>query len=303
MEQIKKLLLVLIPAALLALFFLVRPASTPEPVPQLDPAPITDPQPEAQLDENGVYDTKDEVALYLYTYQHLPHNYMTKKEARKLGWDEGPLHLVEEGMCLGGDVFANREGLLPQISGHYYECDIDTLNAKQRGEKRIVWSDDFDIYYTDDYYQTFVKLYDSPGSIAHTPVNEPDPKPAVEPDPDPTPEIVLDENGVYDTKDEVALYLITYHHLPYNYMTKKEARKLGWESGALNQTVKGKCIGGDVYSNYEGVLPEISGNYYECDIDTINKKRRGEKRLIWSDDWDIYYTDDHYETFVQLYGD
>ena len=62
-------------------------------------------------------------------------------------------------------------------------------------------------------------------------------------------------------------------------------------------------IGGDVYSNYEGVLPEISGNYYECDIDTINKKRRGEKRLIWSDDWDIYYTDDHYETFVQLYGD
>ncbi len=46
MEQIKKLLLVLIPAALLALFFLVRPASTPEPVPQPDPAPITDPQPE-----------------------------------------------------------------------------------------------------------------------------------------------------------------------------------------------------------------------------------------------------------------
>ena len=52
MEQIKKLLLVLIPAALLALFFLVRPASTPEPVPQPDPAPITDPQPETQLDEN-----------------------------------------------------------------------------------------------------------------------------------------------------------------------------------------------------------------------------------------------------------
>ena len=128
MERIKKLLLILIPAVLLGMFFLFRPASPPEPAPQPDPAPITDPQPSAELDENGVYDTKDEVALYLYTYHHLPPNYMTKKEARKLGWDEGPLHLVEEGMCLGGDVFANREGLL-SLARQLFDLAEETTGA------------------------------------------------------------------------------------------------------------------------------------------------------------------------------
>lgn len=108
----------------------------------------------------------------------------------------------------------------------------------------------------------------------------------------------IDEDGIYDTKDEVVLYLYTYHHLPSNYMTKKEARKLGWEGGALNKTVKGKCIGGDVFKDYDDNLPDIKGKYYECDIDTINRRSRGAKRLVWTDSYDIfYYTDDHYKTF------
>ncbi len=306
MKQLKKLLL-LIPLVLLGSFILLRMAAQPQPAPQPDPTPVaapepvTAPEPESGIREDGIYDSKDDVALYLYTYHHLPSNYMTKKEARKLGWDEGPLNQFAEGKCLGGDVFANREGNLPKISGRYYECEIDTLTADERGEKRIVWSDDFDIYYTDDYYKTFVKLYDSPGGTVSSQTPEPDPVPPVTPAPISEAEVA--EDGIYDTADEVALYLISYHHLPSNYMTKKEARKLGWSGGALNQVAEGKCIGGDVYGNYEGILPEISGNYYECDIDTINSKRRGEKRLIWSDDWDIYYTEDHYETFVQLYGD
>lgn len=116
---------------------------------------------------------------------------------------------------------------------------------------------------------------------------------------EPQQEAVIDEDGIYDTKDEVALYLYTYHHLPSNYMTKKEARKLGWSGGALNRTVKNMCIGGDIYRNYEGALPDIRGNYYECDIDTINRSGRGGKRIVWSDDYDIYYTEDHYNTFEQ----
>ena len=117
------------------------------------------------------------------------------------------------------------------------------------------------------------------------------------------PEVAIDEDGIYDTKDEVALYIYTYHHLPSNYMTKKEARQLGWSSGALNRVVEGKCIGGDVFGNYEEVLPIINGTYYECDIDTIDRKSRGSKRIVYSDEWDIYYTEDHYETFEQIYGD
>lgn len=111
---------------------------------------------------------------------------------------------------------------------------------------------------------------------------------------------VIDENGIYDQKDDVALYLITYEHLPFNYMTKDEARKYGWEGGALSQVIEDKCIGGDVFGNYEGILPE-EDTYYECDIDTLGKTSRGAERIVWSDDFDVYYTEDHYETFELLY--
>ena len=122
-----------------------------------------------------------------------------------------------------------------------------------------------------------------------------------EPTEDPSETYEIYEDGIYDTKEEVALYLYTFHKLPSNYMTKTEARKEGWESGALNQVVPGMCIGGDYYGNYEGVLPE-DAEYHECDIDTINSKSRGAKRIVYSDTWDIYYTEDHYETFELLYS-
>ena len=119
----------------------------------------------------------------------------------------------------------------------------------------------------------------------------------------------ISEDGEYDTKDEVCAYLVQYHELPSNYMTKKEARKLGWEGGALNRLIDGMCIGGDYYGNYEGVLPDIKGReYHECDIDTLSGSSRGPKRIVYSGDddneeWNIYYTDDHYETFTLLWGD
>jgi len=116
-----------------------------------------------------------------------------------------------------------------------------------------------------------------------------------------TPEASISEDDIYDTKDEVALYIYTFHHLPSCYMTKKEARKRGWEGGALNRTIKGMCIGGDYFGNYEGLLPETGEDYYECDIDTMYKKSRGSKRIIYTESGDVWYTDDHYESYTQLY--
>ena len=115
------------------------------------------------------------------------------------------------------------------------------------------------------------------------------------------PEATIDENGSYTSKDDVALYIHVYGHLPKNFMTKKEAKKLGWEGGSLERYAKGMCIGGDHFGNYEGILPR--GNYHECDIDTLGRKSRGAKRIIYSDDGRIYYTEDHYETFELLYGE
>ena len=117
-------------------------------------------------------------------------------------------------------------------------------------------------------------------------------------------EVTIDYDGIYTTKEDVALYLYTYGELPQNFITKKEAKKLGWEGGSLEPYAPGMCIGGDNFGNYEEILPVEDGvTYKECDIDTLGAEKRGAKRIVFSNDGNIYYTEDHYESFVQLYGD
>ncbi len=114
----------------------------------------------------------------------------------------------------------------------------------------------------------------------------------------------IDENGTYDSAKDVALYIHTYNKLPPNYITKKEAKALGWNGGSLEDYAPGKCIGGDRYGNYEGLLPEKKGrSYTECDIGTLGKSSRGAKRIVFSNDGLIYYTKDHYKTFTLMYGE
>ena len=92
--------------------------------------------------------------------------------------------------------------------------------------------------------------------------------------------------------------------LPSNFITKNEARDLGWEGGSVQKYKEGAAIGGDKFGNREGILPKASGRqYYECDIDTDGKSSRGAKRIVFSNDGLIYYTEDHYETFILLYGE
>ena len=115
---------------------------------------------------------------------------------------------------------------------------------------------------------------------------------------------LIDENGTYDSAKDVALYIHTYNKLPSNYITKKEAKSLGWNGGSLEEYAPGKCIGGDRYGNYEGLLPEKKGrSYTECDIGTLGKSSRGAKRIVFSNDGLIYYTKDHYKTFTLMYGE
>lgn len=114
----------------------------------------------------------------------------------------------------------------------------------------------------------------------------------------------LDEDGTYTTYEDVALYIATYEHLPENFMTKKEARELGWNGGGLDDYAYGMCIGGDYFGNKEGVLPTAKGRtYHECDIDTLHANKRGAERIVYSNDGLVYYTSDHYETFTLLYGE
>ena len=134
-----------------------------------------------------------------------------------------------------------------------------------------------------------------------------DPLPSAEPEaeesPAPTPEAIptLAEDGWYTAKDDVAEYLKLYRRLPDNFMTKNEAKaEYGWEGGGLPDK---RSIGGDRFGNREGLLP-TGYTYTECDIDTMGKKSRGAKRIVFAitdTEIHIYYTDDHYESFSLLY--
>lgn len=130
----------------------------------------------------------------------------------------------------------------------------------------------------------------------------PTPKPTAAPTQTPD-EQAIDENGSYTTKDDVALYIHTYGHLPENFIKKKDAQAAGWTGGSLEGVLPGMCIGGDYFGNYEGQLPKAKGRRWtECDINTLGARSRGAERIIFSNDGLIYYTPDHYESFELLYG-
>ena len=119
----------------------------------------------------------------------------------------------------------------------------------------------------------------------------------------PPPEASLDEDGEYSSKDELALYIHLYGHLPGNFVTKAEAEAAGWSGGAVSKVLPGKSIGGDRFYNREGLLPDAPGRVWtECDVNALGKSR-GAERIVFSNDGLIYYTSDHYDSFELLYGE
>ena len=138
------------------------PSAVPEALPSAEPAP----EPASTIDEDGVYSSAEDVALYIHLYGHLPSNFITKTKARDGGWEGGSLEPYFPDMCIGGDRFGNREGLLPDAKGRKWtECDINTLHASSRGAERLVFSNDGLIYYTGDHYESFQLLYDADGPV------------------------------------------------------------------------------------------------------------------------------------------
>ncbi len=115
--------------------------------------------------------------------------------------------------------------------------------------------------------------------------------------------IAVQEGQGYSTREEVAAYLHQFHKLPPNFITKAEALRLGWDNtkGNLWEVTDKMSIGGDRFGNREGLLPSAKGRvYYECDIN-YDGGYRGAERIVYSNDGLIYYSDDHYQSFTQLY--
>ena len=108
------------------------------------------------------------------------------------------------------------------------------------------------------------------------------------------------ETAITDPQ-EIADYIFAHGELPPNFITKKEAQALGWRGGDLYVYAPGKSIGGSVFSNYEKKLPKVKGRVYrECDANYTGGKR-GDDRIVYSNDGHVWFTSDHYETFIELF--
>ena len=180
-----------------------------------------------------------------------------------------------------------------------------SLTALYTCTQRLVYGEEDALWYSDDGFRSFTLVYPSHDealipNAAVTPAPSKAPKATATPAPA-AQNIRVDKDGTYSDKEHVALYIHLYGKLPSNYITKAQARALGWGSttGNLWKVAPGRSIGGDHFGNYEGKLPQ-STSYRECDID-YNGGNRNAKRIIYGDDGSVWYTEDHYTTFERLY--
>jgi guanyl-specific ribonuclease Sa len=160
---------------------------------------------------------------------------------------------------------------------------ISDADGGYRNAKRVIFSNDGLIYYTDDHYESFrqVVVTGEPAAAAAD----------------------IRENGAYLSRDDVAAYLHLYGRLPTNYLTRDEAKELGWSNkkNNLGDVAPGCAIGGDSFGNREGLLPDADGReWWECDVN-VQSGRRSDQRLVWSNDGLIYYTPDNHNSFERLY--
>ena len=114
----------------------------------------------------------------------------------------------------------------------------------------------------------------------------------------PVPTPIPTEPAALIDPQAIADYLDDYGELPENFITKSEAKELGWDSRYtyVSDVAPGKSIGGDRFGNYEGLLPKSRGRTY-----WYIEGPRSAYRLIFSSDGLYYYTEDHYQTFTQLF--
>lgn len=107
--------------------------------------------------------------------------------------------------------------------------------------------------------------------------------------------------------NEVVESLQTTGKLPPNYVDKTQAAQQGWQPGkALNNSVPGGQLGGDVFNNIPPVngLPQAANRtWQEVDIglsNTMSRSNQPGTRLLYSNDGLLYITTDHYKTATPI---
>lgn len=95
--------------------------------------------------------------------------------------------------------------------------------------------------------------------------------------------------------------------LPKDYITKEQAKQLGWKEGkSLNNFAPGKKLGSNIFENRNNLLPTKANRvWYEADVGVdYTMKRSNIKnpgyRILYSNDGLIYGTFNHYKTFFYI---
>lgn len=86
--------------------------------------------------------------------------------------------------------------------------------------------------------------------------------------------------------DGADAWLMYRNRLPDYYVTKEYALDIGWNSRNANlaDVLPGKMIGGYIYENRRGLLPEAHGRtWFEADFD-FTSGYRNQKRILYSND-------------------
>ena len=136
-----------------------RPTAVVTAVPEATAAPADTEAPEG-TEEPGPIIEPQRIADYIFEHGELPENFITKQEAKDLGWDSYVNYVsdVAPGMSIGGDYFGNYQGKLPRVKGRkYYEADCWYTGGK-RNQYRIIYSNDGHVWYTEDHYNTFTEM-------------------------------------------------------------------------------------------------------------------------------------------------
>lgn len=130
--------------------------------------------------------------------------------------------------------------------------------------------------------------------------------------------INVKENQNYDSRNEVALYILKYDgKLPPNYITKSQVKKQYpddyYKSAYFKAIAAGYSIGGGDHDPHSSSLNTNileytnNQNLKECDIylnsreEIVKQENRGPNRLVYSSDGkEVFYTVDHYQNFIKL---
>lgn len=100
------------------------------------------------------------------------------------------------------------------------------------------------------------------------------------------------------TEEKTVIHYVKQNHrLPDYYITKNQARNLGWNpsKGNLCDVAPGKAIGGDRFGNRERMLPD-GKTYFEADVNYHCGSRQAD-RIVFTKDGEVYLSKNHYKSF------